>query len=36
VKKAEAPEFDGRIPKKVGKSKILSDDSAKKKEYLKL
>jgi hypothetical protein len=35
VKKAETLEFDGRIREKVGRSKILSDDSAKKKEYLK-
>jgi hypothetical protein len=34
-KKAETPGFDGRTREKVGRSKILSDDSAKKKEYLK-
>ena len=34
-KKAETPEFEGRTLEKVGRSKILSYDSAKKKEYLK-
>jgi hypothetical protein len=34
-KKAETPEFDGRTRKKVGRPKILSYDSTKKKEYLK-
>jgi hypothetical protein len=34
-KKAETPGFDGRTREKVGRSKILSDNSAKKKEYLK-
>ena len=34
-KKAETPEFDRRTREKVGRSKILSYNSAKKKEYLK-